>query len=305
MSGEPAPVERSESKGDEEDPVLVSLAAHSGHAVACAEVHAGTWSERAERFAASLLVPSRIPDPGRGPGRDLTRLVAHGHGARGVGLNPESLTTASTRARPFRMDLRELGRRPLCRASTASGPWPRSCTRPGRGGRRASSLRPAATTEREAPRLSGRHRSCMARVGFPARRSRAGSQHLAVQVQPDDPFVVRRQARVAHEAVERARGELLREPHRFVAVIARRLREVGEARTGKVQVGEEHRNRSTVALLDDAGVHVSKSPRAHLAGQLGKALERRLLHIEAGVLRHHPIFALPREGSGSRAGHVG
>ncbi len=41
MSGEPAPVERSESKGDEEDPVLVSLADYSGHAVACAEVYAG------------------------------------------------------------------------------------------------------------------------------------------------------------------------------------------------------------------------------------------------------------------------
>lgn len=41
MSGEPAPVERSEPTGDEEDPVLVSLAAHSGHAVACAEVYAG------------------------------------------------------------------------------------------------------------------------------------------------------------------------------------------------------------------------------------------------------------------------
>lgn len=108
----PAPEKTSRPvpSGDD-DPVLVSVAAYSQDAASYAAAHARKWADRAERFASSLPVPSRILDVGCGPGRDLARFIAYGHDARGVDLNPDFVEMASAYGPAFRMDLREIGRR--------------------------------------------------------------------------------------------------------------------------------------------------------------------------------------------------
>lgn len=75
-------------EADSSDPVMTSVATYSEHADEYEITHAPKMLDRVERFAESLQVPSLILDAGCGPGRDLARLAALGHVARGVDLNP-------------------------------------------------------------------------------------------------------------------------------------------------------------------------------------------------------------------------
>ncbi|MGE7436827.1 MULTISPECIES: class I SAM-dependent methyltransferase [Kitasatospora] len=100
--------------GSEDRPVdqaARSVAVYTDHADDYRAAHAAKMSDRAERFAGSLPVPSLILDAGCGPGRDLARFIAHGHVARGADLNPVFVAMASAHAPTTVGDLRDIGSR--------------------------------------------------------------------------------------------------------------------------------------------------------------------------------------------------
>jgi SAM-dependent methyltransferase len=94
--------------GATSDRTLESVAVYSAMADEYERAHAAKRAAEVARFAQSLKTPSLVLDAGCGPGRDLARLAAHGHVARGVELNPYFVTRARRHAPVVQMDLRDI-----------------------------------------------------------------------------------------------------------------------------------------------------------------------------------------------------
>jgi hypothetical protein len=96
--------------------------------------------------------------------------------------------------------------------------------------------------------------------------------------------------------VKRPGSEFLRQPHLLVAVLTRGIGPLTEARSGKVDVGEEEDDGSTVALTKNASVAISQVPCPHVASDFKEALERHPLIFKTDFRVHSAILPYPHEG---------
>lgn len=93
---------------DPSDPVTASVEVYTASADAYEATYASRYGAIVDRFAASLPAGSLVLDAGCGPGRDLARFAAHGHGARGFDLNPTFVDKARRHAPTTLGDLRTI-----------------------------------------------------------------------------------------------------------------------------------------------------------------------------------------------------
>lgn len=96
------------SAPDPSDPVAVSVDVYTASADAYEATYASRYGAIVARFAASLPAGSLVLDAGCGPGRDLARFVAHGHGASGFYLNPAFVAKARRHSPTTLGDLRTI-----------------------------------------------------------------------------------------------------------------------------------------------------------------------------------------------------